>query len=216
MTDYRFFVERVRTPTGTMLLVTDDQGDLRALDWDDHAARMHRLLRLHYGDGRTRLETRPGASDARRALEAYYGGALSAIDALAVKTGGTDFQRQVWAALRAIPVGETMTYGRLAAQLGRPRAVRAVGLANGANPIAIVVPCHRVVGASGSLTGYGGGLERKRWLLQHEGSSREIMALPAQLRNEKEGQDRADDAERGKTDDRVVEARPVVQQAARP
>ena len=79
------------------------------------------------------------------------------------------FQREVWAALRAIPVGATTSYGRLAAAIGRPKAVRAVGLANGSNPIGIVVPCHRVIGADASLTGYGGGLERKRWLLEHEG-----------------------------------------------
>jgi methylated-DNA-[protein]-cysteine S-methyltransferase len=142
----RFFVENVRTPTGTMLLVTDDLDNLRALDWDDHAGRMQRLLPLHYGDRRPPLEPRPAASDARRALEAYYGGALSALDALNVRTGGTEFQRQVWTALRHIPVGRTTTYGLLAAQLGRHKAVRAVGLANGANPIALVVPCH---GSSG-------------------------------------------------------------------
>jgi methylated-DNA-[protein]-cysteine S-methyltransferase len=94
---------------------------------------------------------------------------LTAIDSLPVKTGGTVFQRSVWAALRTIPTGKTTTYGRLAAGLSRPKAVRAVGMANGANPISIVVPCHRVIGADATLTGYGGGLERKRWLLQHEG-----------------------------------------------
>jgi methylated-DNA-[protein]-cysteine S-methyltransferase len=169
MIDHRFFIEPVPTPTGTMLVVTDEQGNLRALDWEDHAARMHRLLRLHYGHGKTRLEARSAASAARSAVEAYYRGALSAIDALPVKTGGTDFQRQVWASLRDIPLGETRTYGQLAARIGRPKAVRAVGLANGANPVALVVPCHRVIGSDGTLTGYGGGLERKRWLLQHEG-----------------------------------------------
>ena len=87
-----------------------------------------------------------------------------------MKTAGTAFQREVWAALRTIPTGETTTYGRLASQLGRPKAMRAVGMANGANPISIIVPCHRVIGANASLTGYGGGLERKRWLLRHEGA----------------------------------------------
>jgi methylated-DNA-[protein]-cysteine S-methyltransferase len=103
-------------------------------------------------------------------VHAYFAGDLSAIERLAVVTGGTDFQREVWAALRRIPAGRTLSYGALATQLGRPKAVRAVGLANGANPIGIVVPCHRVIGADGSLTGYGGGLERKRWLLAHEGA----------------------------------------------
>jgi methylated-DNA-[protein]-cysteine S-methyltransferase len=173
VTEHCFFIERVQAPTGTMLLVTDEQGDLRALDWEDYEARMQQLLRLHYGEGRTRLQTRSGASDASRALEAYYGGALAAIDGLTIQMGGTHFQREVWAALRTIPVGQTTTYGRLAAQIGRHKAVRAVGMANGANPISIVVPCHRVIGANGSLTGYGGGLERKRWLLRHEGLSGE-------------------------------------------
>jgi methylated-DNA-[protein]-cysteine S-methyltransferase len=168
MNDYRFFLERVPTPTGMMLLVTDEQERLRALDWEDHEVRMHRLLRLHYGTGLTRLKANARASNARRAVEAYYGGAFSAIDTLHVKTGGTGFQREVWTALRAIPVGETTTYGRLAALLGRPRAMRAVGMANGANPVGVVVPCHRVIGANASLTGYGGGIERKRWLLEHE------------------------------------------------
>jgi methylated-DNA-[protein]-cysteine S-methyltransferase len=88
---------------------------------------------------------------------------------LTVTTGGTDFQRTVWKALRAIPAGETRTYGQLAAAIGSPRAVRAAGLANGQNPVAVIVPCHRVIGANGTLTGYAGGLARKRWLLAHEG-----------------------------------------------
>ena len=86
-------------------------------------------------------------------------------------TSGTAFQNQVWSALRRIPRGQTLSYGALAKKIDRPAAVRAVGLANGANPIAIVVPCHRVIGANASLTGYGGGLERKRWLLDHEGAA---------------------------------------------
>jgi methylated-DNA-[protein]-cysteine S-methyltransferase len=97
--------------------------------------------------------------------------AVPALDGLTVTTGGTDFQRSVWKALRAIPAGETRTYGQLAAAIGSPKAVRAVGLANGRNPVALIVPCHRVIGANGTLTGYAGGLERKRWLLQHEGAS---------------------------------------------
>ncbi|HEY4044427.1 MAG TPA: methylated-DNA--[protein]-cysteine S-methyltransferase [Rhodopila sp.] len=165
MTD--FFIETFTTPTGTMLLATDDMGQLRALDWEDFSSRFHRLLRLQYGA--VHLRPKQTASVARRAVEAYYDGALTAIDSLPVKTGGTAFQCSVWAALRAIPTGETTTYGRLAAGLGRPKATRAVGMANGANPVAVVVPCHRVIGADTTLTGYGGGLERKRWLLRHEG-----------------------------------------------
>jgi len=166
----RFFLERFPTPTGAMLLLTDEQERLRALDWEDHEARMRRLLRLHYGAAIRLVEAPRSPSAARAALEAYFGGARAALEKLRVQTGGTVFQREVWGALRAIPIGETTSYGRLAATIGRPKAVRAVGLANGANPIAIVVPCHRVIGSNASLTGYGGGLARKRWLLEHEGA----------------------------------------------
>lgn len=165
----RFFIERIPTPTGMMLLLTDDRERLRSLDWDDHEARLQHLLNLHYGAGATRLEASPRISNAGHAIEAYFAGELSAIGALRTETGGTVFQREVWKALRAIPVGETSSYGQLAASIGRPKAVRAVGLANGANPVALVVPCHRIIGSDASLTGYGGGIERKRWLLEHEG-----------------------------------------------
>ena len=169
MSDYRFTLERIPSPTGVILLASDAQNRLRALDWEDHEPRMLRLLRLHYGEGAASLEERGDSSPGRRAVEAYFDGALTALDALEVETGGTPFQREVWAALRAIPVGRTTSYGALAASIGRPKAVRAVGLANGANPVGIVVPCHRVIGADSSLTGYGGGLQRKLWLLRHEG-----------------------------------------------
>lgn len=101
-------------------------------------------------------------------LQAYFAGDLIDFD-LPIELHGTEFQRRVWAALREIPYGETISYGELARRVGNPKASRAVGLANGRNPVAIVVPCHRVIGANGSLTGYGGGLERKVWLLEHEG-----------------------------------------------
>jgi len=168
MSDIRFFIEQFSTPTGEMLLLTDDQEQVRSLDWEDYAPRMHQLLRLHYGS--VRLEPKGAASQVRRAIEAYYEGALAALADLPVKTAGTDFQREVWAALRTIPMGTTTTYGHLAIRLGRPKAMRAVGMANGSNPVSIIVPCHRVIGANASLTGYGGGLERKRWLLRHEGA----------------------------------------------
>jgi len=103
----------------------------------------------------------------REQLEAYWAGDLREFT-VPLRLEGTDFQRKVWQALQGIPYGETWSYGKLAAELGAPGASRAVGLANGRNPIGIVIPCHRVVGANGSLTGYGGGLERKRWLLDHE------------------------------------------------
>ena len=107
----------------------------------------------------------------RRAFEDYFAGDIRALERVPVATVGTAFQRKVWAALQRIPAGETRSYGQLAAEIGLPKAMRAVGLANGQNPIAIVIPCHRVIGADGSLTGFGGGLPRKRWLLRHEGAA---------------------------------------------
>ncbi len=101
-------------------------------------------------------------------MTAYFAGDLAAIEALPTATGGTAFQRAVWAALRDVRAGRTVAYGDIAAAIGRPGAMRAVGMANGANPIAIVVPCHRIIGRSGMLTGYAGGLARKQWLLTHE------------------------------------------------
>jgi methylated-DNA-[protein]-cysteine S-methyltransferase len=160
------FIERMDTPIGTMLVVTDSAGRLRALDWSDYEERLQRLLRLHYG--RFELDSGPAPAEIRDALARYFDGDIAALDTIQVETGGTPFQRQVWAALRAIPAGRTVSYGALAQDIGRASAVRAVGMANGANPISIVVPCHRVVGANAALTGYAGGLERKRWLLEHE------------------------------------------------
>jgi methylated-DNA-[protein]-cysteine S-methyltransferase len=102
-------------------------------------------------------------------LDRYFAGDLTAIDALAVNPSGTPFQLRVWSALRDVHAGSTTSYSAIAKRLGMPQAVRAVGAANGANPIPIVIPCHRVIGADGRLVGYGGGLDRKRWLLAHEG-----------------------------------------------
>lgn len=172
--DEPFYSERFNTPTGWMQIVTDGDERLRAADWEDKGDRMRRLLRLHYGETVAMLDAGV-PSRARLALEAYFDGELRAIEAIRTATRGTDFQRQVWAALRAIPVGTTVSYGQLANRIGRPAAVRAVGAANGANPIPVVVPCHRVIGADASLTGFGGGLERKRWLLAHEGTRAEPM-----------------------------------------
>lgn len=160
-------LDRVPTPTGTMLLVADDQGRLRALDWGTHEARMLRLLRLRLRDGFTLVPTEDPFGLSTK-LKAWFDGDLSAFDGVEVETGGTAFQRQVWSALREIPVAETRSYGGLAQRIGRPTSVRAVGLANGANAVALVIPCHRVIGANASMTGYGGGVDRKRWLLDHE------------------------------------------------
>jgi methylated-DNA-[protein]-cysteine S-methyltransferase len=168
-----FFLDRIPSPVGTLSLVTT-QSAIVALDFDDYSERMHRLLRIHYGDDvRVRSEREPLGAGA--ALEAYFAGDLHALDALPVQTNGTPFQKTVWDALRTIAPGTTLSYGALAKQIGKPLASRAVGLANGANPIAIVVPCHRVIGANGTLTGFGGGLPRKRWLLAHEGSELQLL-----------------------------------------
>lgn len=163
-----FYKERFNTPTGWMLLITDREQRLRSLEWEDKGDRMHRLLRVYYGEHGYRVEESATHSRARLALEAYFEGELGAVEPLHTETRGTNLQRSVWSALRTIPAGTTTSYGQLARQIGHPTAVRAVGAANGANPIPVVVPCHRVIGADGSLTGFGGGLERKRWLLAHE------------------------------------------------
>lgn len=168
MDSHTLQTERFETPTGRMLLVTDEQGLVHALDWEDHRERTERLLGRYYRHVTLALREAGKESAAKRALLAYFAGRLEAIAALRVATSGTEFQNQVWTALRQIPSGQTSSYGALAKAIGRPAAVRAVGLANGSNPIAIIVPCHRVIGANASLTGYAGGLERKRWLLAHE------------------------------------------------
>jgi methylated-DNA-[protein]-cysteine S-methyltransferase len=123
------------------------------------------LERWYPGDPRVRTSI-----DAiRLVLQKYFAGDCRALDDVAVELNGTPFQRKVWEALRDIPAGSTLSYADLARRIGEPRAVRAVGAANGANPVAVIVPCHRVIGTDGTLTGYGGGLDRKQWLLAHEG-----------------------------------------------
>jgi len=160
-------IDEVESPIGTILLVAG-AGALCALDFANCRERMLSLLGARYG--RTRLEpaTDPGGYTTR--LRAYLDGDLDAVADIPVETGGTAFQRRVWSSLRQVPRGSTTTYGALAGALGAPTAARAVGLANSRNPVAIVIPCHRVVGANGSLTGYAGGIDRKRWLLAHEGA----------------------------------------------
>ncbi len=174
-----FLLERTETPTGTMLVATDEEGVLRAMEWFDYEGRMQRLMQSRYGKDAVTLRETKEVSAASRALHAYFDGDLTAVDQVETKTNGTEFQKSVWAALRRIPAGTTKSYGQLAKELGCPNAMRAVGLANGSNPIPVVVPCHRVIGANGSLTGFGGGIERKRWLLTHEGVFQgELPLLP--------------------------------------
>jgi methylated-DNA-[protein]-cysteine S-methyltransferase len=173
----RFLLDRYDSPLCPLLLATDDDGALRALDFGDHDSRMRRLLREQYGD--VVIEKGAAPKSIVQALDAYFAGEFAALDEIPVTTGGTPFQRAVWRALRTIPPGTTQTYGQIAAHIGHPAASRAVGAANGANPVAIVVPCHRVIGANGTLTGYGGGLARKRWLLDHEGMHRTSVTARA-------------------------------------
>ena len=163
------FLDRLSTPIGQMMLVVDDAGRLRVAFFTDDEARVQRQLDKLYGAGGSVVERARNPHGLTDVLARYFAGELHAIDKIPVEAGGTPFQREVWQALRTIPCGATISYGKLAVQIGRPDAVRAVGHANGANPIAVVVPCHRVIGANGALTGYGGGIERKRWLLRHEG-----------------------------------------------
>jgi methylated-DNA-[protein]-cysteine S-methyltransferase len=181
----KLLLDGIASPIGAMLVVHDPQERLRALEFHDCEARLLNLLRIHYGH--TTLHNGRAPVSLRDAFGAYFAGDLGAINRIEVATGGTPFQREVWAALRTIRVGTTMSYGALACHVGRPKAIRAVGAANGSNPVSIVVPCHRVIGADASLTGYGGGLERKRWLLEHEGviaksadAQRELSADRAQ------------------------------------
>ena len=164
----RIFLERISSPIGDVIVGTDEAGTLRVVDFADYENRMTTLLDRQYGRSKVVLEKARKSSEASRALGRYFKGDLQAIEAVKTANGGTEFQRKVWKALRAIPAGRTTNYGALAKRLGVAQAARAVGLANGANPIAIIVPCHRVIGANGSLTGYGGGLPRKQWLLAHE------------------------------------------------
>jgi methylated-DNA-[protein]-cysteine S-methyltransferase len=165
----RLTLDRIDAPIGAFLIATDEAGTLRAVDfWNDEAA-LRRLLKRQYGE--TPVEFGQSPAPIRRAFEDYFAGDVRALERVPVATVGTAFQRKVWAALQRIPAGETRSYGQLAVEIGAPKAMRAVGLANGQNPIAIVIPCHRVIGADGSLTGFGGGLPRKRWLLRHEGAA---------------------------------------------
>ena len=169
-------IDRIDTPIGELLVVADNFGKLRAIDWADNELRLLRLLRIHYGKDGFRLEPVRNPHGLGDAMGRYFAGDIEAIDDIPVQTAGTPFQRKVWNQLRKIPGGATVSYRKLAGQIARPKAVRAVGTANGSNPISIVVPCHRVIGSDGSLTGYGGGLERKRWLLEHERSSLSVTS----------------------------------------
>jgi methylated-DNA-[protein]-cysteine S-methyltransferase len=158
-----------RTPVGLVRFAVQDDGAVVALGFAAEWEGLVRRLAARFGD--LTLASSRATGPTGDALDAYLAGDAAALDELRVSTGGTDFQRRVWTALRAIAAGSTSTYAAVARAVGAPRAVRAVGAANGANPVSIIVPCHRVIGSDGSLTGYGGGLERKAWLLAHEARS---------------------------------------------
>lgn len=162
-------IDKTDTPLGELQIISDEQGNLRGVEWTEFEHRLMRLLGLHYGKAGFTLNSANNPFGLTEKLQRYFAGELAIIDTLPVATAGTDFQRQVWQQLRLIPCGEIITYGTLAERLGKPTASRAVGMANGSNPISVVVPCHRVIGAKGALTGYAGGVARKEWLLTHEG-----------------------------------------------
>jgi methylated-DNA-[protein]-cysteine S-methyltransferase len=155
------------SPVGELLLTAEDAGLTRV------------YFEQHVHGNRMGAEWRPAAAstgraadvlaEARRQLDAYFTGRLTCFS-VALAPAGTPFQQRVWAALRGIAFGDTVSYSEIARRIDAPDAVRAVGAANGRNPLSIIVPCHRVIGSDGTLTGFGGGIERKRWLLQHEGA----------------------------------------------
>ncbi|MBB4482473.1 methylated-DNA--[protein]-cysteine S-methyltransferase [Rhizobium etli] len=160
--------EHLRTPIGTLFLFSEEDGTLRLADWEDLSERMNKLLVRHFGiDGLINRASNQ-RSPSHEALGDYFDGDLNALANIRVKTSGTPFQIKVWEQLCLIPPGSTISYAELARRVGNPAGTRAVGAANGANFINIVVPCHRVIGSDASLTGYGSGLSRKRWLLDHE------------------------------------------------
>ncbi len=168
--------DRITAPKGAPfaeVMIAVDGEQLAAVDFSGYEARMERLLTRHYGTWKFTQKSNPCGFSA--CLRSYLNGELDALDAIPVSLGGTEFQRAAWQALRTIPAGTTATYAEQAQRIGRPKASRAVGAANGQNPVAIVLPCHRVVGASGSLTGYAGGVSTKQWLLRHEGALRDLL-----------------------------------------
>lgn len=168
----------VSTPIGSLLLIVDGAGALRAAEWADGRERLPRLLRQHYGSGAFTLTASATSPEFHDAFQAYFAGHTRALDELRIKTGGTAFQARVWQALRTIPPGRPLSYHSFGLRLGLPRHARAIGHANAANPLNIIVPCHRLVGGSGHLTGYAGGLDRKRWLLEHEAAHAHGDGLP--------------------------------------
>ena len=160
-------VDRLETPIGDVTIGVDQDQNLVSLDFIEAGRADCFSLDRFYPD-RARRDGRAPES-IKQALRDYFDGDIDALTGLPVSLPGTAFQRDVWSALCAIQLGTTCSYLDIANAIGNPKAVRAVGMANNANPIAIVVPCHRVIGADGSMVGYGSGIKRKQWLLRHEG-----------------------------------------------
>ncbi len=162
-------IETIATPAnfpGGDFTIAMRGGAVCAAEFGNDRGRMESLLAKRFGG--LRLVTDKPGSAAASAVRRYFDGDLRALESVTVDLAGTEFQMRVWRALRAIPLGETRSYGEIAASIDAPKAFRAVGMANNRNPVAVIVPCHRVIGADGSLTGYAGGLQLKEWLLAHE------------------------------------------------
>jgi methylated-DNA-[protein]-cysteine S-methyltransferase len=164
----KLLIDRIPSPLGTIILISDG-ASLCSLDFADYETRMMALLHKRYRSLELVESIDPQGFSS--SIRAYLNGDFGSVQDLPVNAGGTDFQQQVWQSLRLIPVGTTISYGELATNIVKPTAARAVGMANSLNPVAIVIPCHRVIGTKAKLTGYAGGLDRKRWLLEHEGVS---------------------------------------------
>ncbi len=162
--------DRYNSPIGEIFMLADG-GRLCYLDFADNADRLQKLLATRYGAGAGAFSITPQANllNLRARLKRYFAGQWNAFDGLDLRTDGTDFQRAVWRGLQAIPAGKAISYHQLAEAIDKPDAIRAAAGANARNPISIVIPCHRVIGADGSLRGYAGGVRRKSWLLAHEG-----------------------------------------------
>lgn len=160
-------LESVASPIGDLLVAAIGDA-VCAIAFEGGEAETERYLaRQHRGCAKAHGRV---SASVRNALKNYFDGDMAAFEGIAVVAKGTAFQERVWAALQKIPAGRTASYADIAQRIGQPSATRAVGLANGQNPVPIVIPCHRVIGRDGSLTGFGGGLERKAWLLRHEGA----------------------------------------------
>lgn len=168
------WIDQVETPLGPLSLVSDGEA-LCMLEFTDRESRWRRYLDTRFAGSAPRPGDDPAGLSTR--VRRYFEGELDALDGIEVRAAGTAFQQRVWTELRRVRCGETTSYSGLAERIGYARnAARAIGAANGANPVAIVVPCHRVIGAGGALTGYAGGVERKRWLLEHEGALQPRLA----------------------------------------